>query len=50
MTEKQRIAAEKRFIKKLNEAIEACFEARMENNAAVMTMPINALYIELTRP
>lgn len=39
--------ANKKFLKHLNLAIEAMYEARMENNAAVLSMPIKDLYREL---
>jgi hypothetical protein len=41
-------AAKKRFIKLLDKAIDACYEARMENNGAVLTLNIKDLYYQLT--
>ena len=37
------------FIQKLDEAIEACYDARMENSGAVLTLNIKDLYIEMQK-
>lgn len=39
--------AYKDFLKHLDLAIEALYDARMENNAAVLSLPIKELYNEL---
>ena len=41
--------ARKRFIKHLDKALEACYEAGMENNGAVLTFNIKDLYQHLTK-
>jgi hypothetical protein len=43
-------AAKARFIKLLDKALEACYEAHMENNGAVLTLNIKDLYQHLTKP
>lgn len=40
----------KKFLEHLNLAIEAMYNARMENNGAVLSMPIKDLFLELTKP
>lgn len=40
--------AEKRFIRLLDKALAACYEARMENRGDVLTMNIKDLYHYLT--
>lgn len=37
------------FIKHLNAAIEAMYDCHMDNNVAVLTLPIKELYTELTK-
>ena len=47
--ERFRRNAEKRFVKWLDKAIEACYEANMENRGDILTMPIKDLHHYLTK-
>lgn len=42
--------AEKRFIRLLDKALDACYEARLENRSDVLTLNIKDLYYSLTHP
>ena len=44
------LLAKVRFIKLLDKALAACYEAGMENNGAVLTLNIKDLYQHLTKP
>lgn len=44
------LRAEKRFIRLLDKALDACYEANIENRGDVLTLNIKDLYYSLTHP
>lgn len=46
-TEDKQLTPKEEFIQALDKAIDACYACDMENNGAVLTLPLTQLYTEL---